>query len=408
MAGKKDNKKLKEAKISPWLYHFYIPLFHLFGKLRYGLKIDKTDLKGKKGPFLVLGNHTAWVDFLYFAKCVYPRPLNFVVASNIFYRPFLRYCMTRYGAIPKKQFVADLNCIKLIKRFMDNGTSILLFPEGRITVDGTTGYISPTIGKLVKWLGYPVVAGITEGSYMMRPKWGNKRNGRVHLTMKEILTKEDIEKMSAPEIAAFIKEKFVYNDNESFIERKGKLIGWHQAEYLEKILYKCPSCGREFTMHSDHREFICDNCGNTVIFGTDGALHKKTEKDICFDTVSDWYAYQRNTLAEEIKVDNYSLSEKVVLERGKESEKEFFAVGEGELTVDNENITYAGTIDGEQSNLVFKIKNHPILAFKLGRDVEIAEDENIYRFVFEKGLVGAKVNLAVEELYKKNYESQEK
>ncbi len=83
-------------------------------------------------------------------------------------------------------------------------------------------------------------------------------------------------------------------------------------------------------------------------------------------------------------------------------------MGEGELTVDNENITYAGTIDGEQSNLVFKIKNHPILAFKLGRDVEIAEDENIYRFVFEKGLVGAKVNLAVEELYKKNYESQEK
>lgn len=406
MAEKKSvNKKLKKARISPWLYHFYIPLFYFIGKIRYGLKIDKSDLKGKEGPFLVLGNHTAWVDFLYFAACVYPRPLNFVIASNILYRPFLRYCMNRYGAIPKKQFAADLACIKNIKRFMDNGTSVLLFPEGRITIDGTTGYISPTIGKLVKWLGYPVVAGITEGSYMMRPKWGHKRNGRVHLTMREILTKDDIEKMSAAEIAAFIKEKFVYDDNRSFIERGGRLIGWHQAEKLEKILYKCPNCGGEFTGVSKGREFSCTACGNTVIFGTDGALHPKTEKDKCFNTASDWYAYQRKVLESEIEKPDYELTADVRLERGKDSEQKFTDVGNGVLCVDKENITYKGIIDGKTNELSFKIKNHPILAFKLGRDVEIAEEDEIYRFAFDNGLYSVKFNLAVEELYKRYYEN---
>lgn len=101
-------------------------------KIRYGFKVDKSAIKGLKGPFLVLGNHTSWVDFLYFSNCVYPHPMNVVVTSNVFYMKFLGKLFTDFGAIPKKQFTSDFSCIKHIKRNLDNGNSVLLFPEGAL------------------------------------------------------------------------------------------------------------------------------------------------------------------------------------------------------------------------------------------------------------------------------------
>ena len=47
-------------------------------------------------------------------------------------------------------------------------TTLIVAPidEGRITVDGSTGYIAPSIGKLIKFLNCPVIKGITVGSYL--------------------------------------------------------------------------------------------------------------------------------------------------------------------------------------------------------------------------------------------------
>lgn len=406
MADKKKKKekkyadKLNSAKNSRLSYTLYIWLFVLFAKIRYHLRIDKKDLKGKKGPFLVLGNHTSWLDFLYFAGCVYPRPLNVVVASNIFYRSFLRKVMEGYGVIPKKQFASDFTCIKLIKKFLDNGSSVLLFPEGRITVDGTTGYIAPSIGKLVKWLGYPVVRGITVGSYVTRPKWGNKRPGFVKLTVEEILSKENIEKMTAGEIADLVTEKLEYNDNKSFVERGSRLIGCNMAEGMEKLLYKCPNCGAEFKNISHRKQLVCQHCNNTVIYGHDAMLHPKTDKDICFTYINDWYDYQRKCVKEEVAKENFEVTEKVVLQLNSEKLKSFVNVGCGELTVNREGIAYVGTMNKEQTSMIFSLKNHPTVAYKIGQNIEIAEDENIYKFVFEHGLLSTKTVLIIEELYK--------
>ena len=63
---------LEQSTINMRLYRFCARLFKVVGRIRYGFKVDKSAIKGLKGPFLVLGNHTSWVDFLYFSNCVYP------------------------------------------------------------------------------------------------------------------------------------------------------------------------------------------------------------------------------------------------------------------------------------------------------------------------------------------------
>ena len=229
---------LEQSTINMRLYRFCARLFKVVGRIRYGFKVDKSAIKGLKGPFLVLGNHTSWVDFLYFSNCVYPHPVNVVVTSNVFYMKFLGKLFTDFGAIPKKQFTSDFSCIKHIKRNLDNGNSVLLFPEGRITVDGSTGYIAPSIGKLIKFLNCPVIKGITVGSYVTRPKWGKKRPGKVTLKMEPLLSTDDIGDMSNEEIYEYILKNFSYDDNVAFKEQNRKVYGLRLAETLEKLLYK--------------------------------------------------------------------------------------------------------------------------------------------------------------------------
>ena len=66
MSKEKTKKKtaLEQSTINMRLYRFCARLFKVVGKIRYGFKVDKSAIKGLKGPFLVLGNHTSWVDFL--------------------------------------------------------------------------------------------------------------------------------------------------------------------------------------------------------------------------------------------------------------------------------------------------------------------------------------------------------
>lgn len=402
MSKEKTKKKtaLEQSTINMRSYRFYASIFRVIGKIRFNFKVDKSAIKELKGPFLVLGNHTSWMDFLYFSNCIYPKPLNVVVTSNIFYMKVLGRIFTKFGAIPKKQFTSDFSCIKHIKRNLDNGNSVLLFPEGRITVDGTTGYIAPSIGKLIKFLNYPVVKGISVGSYVTRPKWGHKRPGQVTLKMEPLLSAEEIGKMSNEEIYQYILKEFSYNDNVSFKNANRKVYGLRLAETLEKLLYKCPKCGAEYKNVSKYRTFRCTECGNTVKYNSNGTLRPAGENDVCFEFVSDWYKFQREDVARQVENPDYSFRENVTLTLTDDKTHRFKEVGRGVLTLDKEGVTYVGTKNGEEFSRLFRLKNHATVAYKLAQNIEIAEDDEIFKFLFENGMRTAEFVLAVEELHK--------
>ncbi|MDD7482388.1 MAG: lysophospholipid acyltransferase family protein, partial [Eubacteriales bacterium] len=146
------SRKNDKKTINMFLYRTLMPVLIGLSKIIVGVRTDKSALKGVKGPYLIVGNHTSPIDFLYFTAGVYPQPINFVVAENMIYRKVYGAFIRSFGTIKKKQFTADFQCIKQIKKNIDAGTHVLLFPEGRVSIDGTTGYIAPSIGKLIKFL----------------------------------------------------------------------------------------------------------------------------------------------------------------------------------------------------------------------------------------------------------------
>ena len=399
------SRKNDKKTINMFLYRTLMPVLIGLSKIIVGVRTDKSALKGVKGPYLIVGNHTSPIDFLYFTAGVYPKPINFVVAENMIYRKVYGAFIRSFGTIKKKQFTADFQCIKQIKKNIDAGTHVLLFPEGRVSIDGTTGYIAPSIGKLIKFLNCPVIKGITVGSYVTRPKWGKKRPGKVTLKMEPLLSTDDIGDMSNEEIYEYILKNFSYDDNVAFKEQNRKVYGLRLAETLEKLLYKCPRCGAEFKNESKYRTFRCTACGNTVKYNSNGTLSPSGENDKCFEFVSEWYKFQRDEVKKEVENPDYSFEENVTLLLTDDKTHRFEEAGKGKIVLDKNGITYVGTKCGQEVSRTFGLKNHPTVAYKLAQNIEIAEDNEIFKFVFENGFHTAKFVLAVEELHKKYVEN---
>ena len=211
-----------------------------------------------------------------------------------------------------------------------------------------------------------------------------------------------LERFSQPNTCVLGYNSLRFDDNRNLVEENRKISRCHKrAEGLEKILYKCPRCGAEFKNVTKGNVMKCTQCGNTVEYGRDGILHAIKGKT--FDYISDWYDFERQDLKEQVTDENFRLEGEVALYVNNEKLNKFVKDGEGTLSVSKDGIQYVGET-GENKSLEFKIENRGTIAFKMGENLEVSEDGNIYRFAFTEGLFSTKFVLAIEELHKRYFD----
>jgi Zn finger protein HypA/HybF involved in hydrogenase expression len=121
--------------------------------------------------------------------------------------------------------------------------------------------------------------------------------------MKLTVTPEMIEKMSADEINALLREAFVY-DEYKYQKENGILITEpYRAEGLDKILYKCPHCMAE-DMNSDGIEIFCQKCGKRWTQLETGEL-RANDGETEFSHIPDWFSWEREEVRREITEGRY-------------------------------------------------------------------------------------------------------
>ncbi len=87
-----------------------------------------------QGPFIVIGNHAAWLDPLWIGKVV-PQRLTPMMTSKYFDKPVLHWLMTRVVQairVPDARFRREAPEIDDAVRALDRGTCLLIFPEGAV------------------------------------------------------------------------------------------------------------------------------------------------------------------------------------------------------------------------------------------------------------------------------------
>jgi len=361
-------------------------------------------------PALYLMNHSSFTDLQITAFLLKNRHYHIVTTNDGFVGKY--GLMSKLGCIPTKKFISDPTLVKDMKYCIDNlNSSILMFPEASYTFDGTTTPLPESIGKCIKLLKVPVVMIKTTGAFLRDPLYNNlqKRNSQVSARITYLLSPEDIRDKSIEEINKIIFDAFEYNHFDDQIETNTQITEPFRADGLERVLYKCSSCESEGYILGQGTTITCSHCNTTHELGTDGILRisgtKASEPNTSrFDTIPEWYTWERECVRNEIESDNYEYELDVDICMLVDY-KAIYKVGTGRLNHDKDG----WHLNGCDNRIDFHLPvncSYNLYAdyywYEIGDMISIGDWKTQY-YCFprrKEDLLVAKARLATEEMYK--------
>ena len=351
---KKKKSKKKIGKPNPILFTLGYAFIKRKYTKKYNITYDKDIVKSIKGPAIVVATHTSDIDHILSALTLYPIRPTYIVSEHFMHNHSTAGLLKLMHVIPKKMFTPDVSTIINIMRAKKENAVIVIFAEGRLSCYGRTLPIAEGTAELIKKLGIPLYAWKAEGAYLTFPKWrdkGDARIGRIHASVKQLLTAEEVAERDIAEIKA-ITEEAIYNDDElamAGVEYKSKDI----VRGLNRILFKCPECMREGTITAGEGHIRCE-CGLDATLDSRYMLHGAP-----FERINEWFDWQQSS----IDIDNECLYSKARL--GCCGEDGFMdpTAGEGEVYIDKDIFKLSGTLHGER--IEFTVDSDKIGAFPI-------------------------------------------
>ena len=367
-------------------------------------KVYKHNTKDLKPPYLMLCTHAAFLDFKVATKAIFPHGATYVVAIDGFIHR--EQIMRKVGCICKRKFTNDTTLVRqIIYSIKKLKQSVIIYPEARYSISGTTAILPSSLGKLAKLLKVPVVVLNTHGHHISSPVWNlTPRKVNVEADFTQIVTAEEINSLNADEINKRIHNAFEYDDYK-WQKDKGILIkNPERANGLEKVLYKCPHCKSEHVIYPSGTKIICNNCKKEYNYNEDGSVTCINGETI-FNHIPDWYEWERKCVKEEILNGKYHIEDDVDVDSLPNS-KGFINMGTGHFVHDknglkvnfNENgipkVFTKNILENYSCHIEFDYNNK-------GDAVSFSTLDDTYYFYFKnlKNVI-VKIHFAVEELYK--------
>ena len=373
---------------------------------KYKPRVTKIGTEDIKGPFLLLCNHNAFLDFKVASTLLGKNNANYVVAIDGFIGR--EKLLRDVGCICKRKFTNDMMLVRQLKRVISMGNVAVLYPEARYSLCGTNAVLPESLGKLAKLLNVPVVTLICHGHHVNSPFWDTSHERGVpytEATYKLLFDAEALKNASVEEINEAINKEFVYDDFKWQQENHIKIDDKNRADGLDKVLYQCPHCGKEYEMTSYGTTLKCKACGKEWTLTEYGYL-EAIEGETEFNHIPDWYEWERMNVRKEVENNTYSSG---VLECTVDSlpnAKKFIHLGKGTLIHDMNGFKVSGIDkDGNKFEMIKEVESlyschiEYRYLFKHGDCVDLNTLDDTYYIYPEGKFAVTKMALATEELY---------
>lgn len=358
--------------------------------------------KVKDQPCLILMNHSCFLDLMMVSRIFYPKKYSIVCTSDGFVGKSL--LMRLLGCIPTQKFVSDVTLIRDMEYMLkEKKTSVLMYPEASYSFDGTATPLPRKMGVLLKKLGVPVVTVITHGAFSRDPLYNGlqKRKVKVSADVTCLATAQEVKSLTVGELDKMLDKAFTFDGFAWQREHNVEIRKPFRADGLERILYKCPSCGAEGEMEGKGTSLTCCHCGKRWEMDALGRM-KAAAGETEFSHIPHWYAWERQMVCQEIESGAYRLETDVDIGMLVDH-KALYMVGSGHLSHSDEGFVLQGC-DG-----ALHYTQGPLACYGLYADYywyEIADvicigNQDALYYCFPKGKTPvAKTRMAVEELYK--------
>jgi transcription elongation factor Elf1 len=391
----------QSALLTPLIWTLCLPKV-----LMHRSKTDKSGMpKGLKPPFFLLCNHNAFMDFMVMTYAIWPRRANYVVAIDGFIG--IEGLLRSIGGIGTRKFTTNLSLIRNMLAARDFKDVVVMFPEARYSLCGTSAVLPDSLGKMARLMNIPVVTLVMHGHHVNCPFWnkGNRGVKGIRSELKLLFTAEQTQSLDETQLNAGIKEALSYDDFAWQKENRRRVRSRKRAEGLHRLLYRCPSCDTEYRMNSKRTELFCEACGKRwkmTQFGELEAKNGQTE----YSHIPDWYEWERLCVRREIENDSYCFEGDVVIE-SLPNAKGFIPLGDGRLVHNAGGFTLTGVCQGEKFTLERPSKTmyscHIEYDYKgKGDCVDIGSLSDTF-YVYPKGkdFSVTKMALATEELFER-------
>lgn len=370
MATKPPVKKRKKriGRMNPVLYFFLYLFLRPLYRIRFGMRIDKKSLRGireGKGA-LVLAPHTSTKDHWLIAMALFPHRPTFVVSEHFMANPSLRPLMRLARVITKKMFCPDPSAVLNMMRAAKEGNVIVLFPEGRLTCNARTGFVTKGTAELAQKMGLDVYTVTANGASLTFPKWASApRRGRILVKGERLLSGKEMQSMTPAEIEARMQAAINHDDVAAMrgIRYRSKA----PAEGLHGILYRCPQCQKEFEMTSAGKYISC-SCGFSAELTEDYRFVGAP-----FSTILEWYDWQSSLLD---------------LDTSLEAEATIGAVdgdgnmdrnaGHAHIRLDRESFSFEGEVFGEPISFVRTTESITAFPITVHEEFDIYQNNRLY------------------------------
>jgi len=225
--------------------------------------------------------------------------LYFVATENLMRKQPAAWFLKRYfDPIIHTKGKMGMTTVSSMYRHVKNGYRVALFPEGNRCFDGLTDKMLPSIGKLAKKSGVPLVNIRIEGGFLTSPRFAaNLRKGHIHVSKAGVYSVEQLNAMSVEEVTAAIENDLYEDAYERQASEQIPYKGRDLALGLESTLYYCPSCHKFGTLTSTSDSISC-SCGLKYSYDELGNI-ANDEGEIL--DLRKWNALQKEALINKVK-----------------------------------------------------------------------------------------------------------
>lgn len=207
------------------LYPFFLLGFHVIKNHRYTyflhriwayllnfftlifLRVENKNVDLPKEPFIIISNHTSFLDVFLMCKILPHNPFVFMAKSELLSVPLFRFLFIHYHIpVYRKNRKKAAEAIVKGKRCLKEGLSIVIFPEGGI-IDGYAPKLAPfkngafemalseNVGILpITFLNNFQIIGDAEKIF------STSRPGVAKAVVHAYISKEEVQKMTVKEL----------------------------------------------------------------------------------------------------------------------------------------------------------------------------------------------------------------
>lgn len=256
-------------------------------RLYWDVKLLNPEKLPATGPCFIYGNHSNMLD-AFILNCFTPwsDPTAGVLTREFYRKPFIKWALGNFDVHPTRKRLPEPNLIRTVKRMIDDGRKIVIYPEGGARWSGEPMPWIETTAKIFLRSGVPVYPVITHGSYVSWPRWADHpRRANIEI---EVLDPIELPRSTPFEDALDIYRKPLAFDEcrvpEHLKPRKAK----RPAAGIHRLLYRDPDTGQQDGISSTDGTTITNALGSiSLTMNPDSSLLDTNTGEISY--LSDWY-----------------------------------------------------------------------------------------------------------------------